>query len=127
MAIELPLEQPPFAVDLGARALALGAIADYLNYAAKTKGAEHGHVSSTELYYMRKRLGDLRAGFDEGNNTLAATDVLRARGADEGDVELHRIAMQAEVNGAFGLRVPHADAIRERVVRRAQRAARHLQ
>jgi hypothetical protein len=135
--VDLEVEAPevPIAVDLGERAMALAAIMDYLNKANQVRGSriqlENGggaikkrygdHAAMVQLGAEKGR-NELRAGFDDGIDTLIAADALRANGIDEADVEVAHISMQAALNREFGAGKAYARN-RHAVVARARKAA----
>ncbi len=131
--LEVERERVPYAVNLGDRALALTAITDYLNHAARLSGANksnalqrYGREASRVKHGMETDVHQLKQGFDAGIAVLAAEDALRANGVDESDVEVAHTSVQAAINKDMGLMVPHGDAVREKVVKKAVRAAMHV-
>lgn len=109
---EIMTEVPPIAVDLGERAAALAAIMAFLNQSAKTEGARrsgkafanrYGASAPEVLRGMDKKRSELRPGFDEAMDTLAAGPALKANGFDDEDIERERLAMQVAINRRFGV------------------------
>ena len=120
---------PPYAVDLGERAIALANIAEYLNQTARLRGAKkspefagrYGSSALTVLSRMEaKRVS--KEDFDASIAVLTAEDALRAQGMDEDQIALAHVSTQAEINKAMGLGVPGAPKIRKEAVERAEHA-----
>lgn len=128
-------EQTGLFVNIEDRAIALEGIMAYLNRANRVSGGiRHTESGGTE---MVRRYGDqvdevikgserkrdeLIGRFRAGISTLAATDALRANGIDDSQIELHRLAIQADINRTYGVGKAYADD-RNRLVKKARRLA----